>query len=95
VVKSASVDGARIAEPAPCTARAASSHAADCATPIASDAAENTAKRKRVGVLHPRQAGGGKPQFIAQLWQRGNDDRDIEHDHQVAAQHDRKHGVAP
>ena len=43
VVSSASVDGAAIAAPTPCTARAPSSQAADGASPPASDAAVNSA----------------------------------------------------
>ena len=84
-MSSASVDGAAIAAPTPCTARAASSQvgrlrraarerrereegdAEDEHAPAAEEVAgacaeqEQAAEGQRVGVLHPREAGGEKP----------------------------------
>lgn len=56
VDSSASDDGARIAAPAPCTARAMISHAADCARPIASDATVNSPRPKMNRRRRPRMS---------------------------------------
>jgi hypothetical protein len=104
----ASVDGARIAAPTPCTARAPINPAGESARPIASDAAtadqvtgacaqqHQATERERVGVLDPGQAGRGEPQAFADLRQTGDDDRVVGHDHRVARQGDREHeGLVP
>ncbi len=99
VVSSARVDGAAIAAPTPCAARAARSHALDWASPRdaehehpppAEDVARTCAEQQepaegeRVRVLHPREAGGGEAERVVDPGQRRDHDRGVEDDHQVA-----------
>ena len=51
---------------------------------------QEAAEGQRVGVLHPRQAGGREAERVVDLGQSGDDDRDVEHDHQVAGEDDRE-----
>ncbi len=53
---------------------------------------QQAAERQRVGALHPREARGREVQRAVDLRQRGDDDRDVEHDHQVRGEDDREHG---
>jgi len=55
---------------------------------------EQAAEGQRIGVLHPGQARVRKAQAVADRGQTGDDDRNVEHDHQVARQDDRQHQVA-
>ena len=45
---------------------------------------QQAAERQRVGVLHPRQARGREVQRALDVRQRGDDDRDVEDDHELA-----------
>ena len=53
---------------------------------------QQTAERQRVGVLHPREVGVGEAEALLDFRQAGDDDRDVEHDHQVADENDPQHG---
>ena len=51
---------------------------------------EQPPERERVGVLHPGQAGGREAEGVVDAGEGVDDDRDVEHDHQVAAENDRE-----
>ena len=51
---------------------------------------EQTAEGQRVGVLHPGEAGGGEAEVLVDARQRRDHHRDVEDDHQVAAEDDRE-----
>ena len=114
VVSSASVDGAAIAAPMPCSCagaeqpclrlrEAAEQGGADeQAEPGDEDAApaeqvaqacaeqQQAAEGQRVGVLHPGQPGGREAEIGVDLGKGGDDDRRVEHDHQLDGEDDRE-----
>ena len=49
-------------------------------------------KVERVRVLHPREPRRREAERVLDVGQRGDDDRDVEDDHQVAGEDDREHG---
>ena len=51
---------------------------------------QQAAEGEQVGVLHPGQRDRREAQRRVDLRQRGDDDRDVEHDHQVAGEDDRQ-----
>lgn len=66
--------------------------AEDVADPGAEE--EESAEGEGVGALHPGETGGRHVEAIPDRRQRGDDDRDVEDDHQVAGQDDREDGRA-
>ena len=51
---------------------------------------QQAAEGQRVGVLHPGEAGGREAEVLVDARQRRDHDRDVEDDHQVAAEDDRE-----
>ncbi|HEV8098581.1 MAG TPA: hypothetical protein VGP56_05515 [Gaiellaceae bacterium] len=51
---------------------------------------EQAAEGERVAILDPRQPGGREAECLAHLRQRGDDDRDVQDEHQIAREDDQE-----